>query len=170
MSLPYAPMLRTTPSDATFVVLLDIDGPVIPATQLLVDPMSAWDRLMPATTIAVLNRLCERTGALIVLNSTHSDPMPDVPDIVEALVLAGLDRRHVHPTHDRTAYPEVPRAQAAAEWLAAHPEVDDWVAFDDEAFTDDERLIWVDPDAGLHLGHMNRALVRFGARPVIMGI
>ena len=148
------------------IVLLDIDGPVIPATQMLVDPMSCCDRIVPRTTVAVLNRLCERTGALIVFNSTHNVPWEWAPDIADALVSAGLYRRHVHPTHDRTAYPDVPRAQAASDWLAAHPEVDDWIAFDDDRFTDDERLIHVDPDFGLGLAHLNRALFRFGAHPI----
>lgn len=161
---------QASPDGRTLIILLDVDGPVIPATQMLVDPMSSWDRIVPTTTVAVLSRLCERTGAKIVFNSTHNDPWEWAPDIVDALVRAGLDRSHVHPTHDRTAYPAVPRAQAAAEWLAAHPEVDDWIAFDDVAFIDDPRLIWVDPEAGLHLGHLNKALVRFGARPIFIGI
>jgi len=164
-------MSATSPTGGrTLIVILDVDGPVIPATQVLVDPMSTWDRIVPKTTVAVLSRLCERTGAKIVFNSTHNDQWDGVPDIVDALVAAGLDRSHVHPTHDRTAYPAVSRAQAAAEWLAAHPEVDDWIAFDDVAFIDDPRLIWVDPNAGLHLTHLNEALVRFGQKPIFIGM
>lgn len=152
----------------TLIVFLDVDGPVIPSTQLLVDPMSAYDRVVPRTTVAVLNRLCERTGALIVVNSTHSVHWDWAPDIVDAMVAAGLDRDHVHPFHDRTRYPDCARPQAVEEWLAEHPEVEDWVAFDDDRFTRDPRLIWVDPHTGLCLPHLNEALERFGHRAILI--
>ena len=150
------------------VVILDIDGVVIPATQMLVDPMSAFDRRFPTTTIAALNALCSRSGARIVLNTTHNDDWPDVPDIETALIAHGLDAGHLHPTHPRTSYPALERAEAAEQWLAAHPEVERWVALDDARFTDDERLILVDPDAGLHVGHVNAALVLFGEKPILI--
>lgn len=154
----------------TRVVILDIDGVVIPATQMLVDPMSACDRIMPATTIACLNRLCERTGARIVFNTTHNGTWPDVPDIEVAMVNHGLAPEHLHPTDLRTSYPWKPRDVAVTEWLERHPEIEQWVAFDDAAFTDDERLILVDQEAGLHLGHVNKALIAFGQKPILIFI
>jgi len=150
------------------IVLLDIDGVVIPATQMLVDPMSACDRILPATTIAALNRLCALSGAKIVFNTTHNDSWPDVPDIEVAMVTQGLDPSHLHPTDLRTSYPSRPRAEAVAEWLERHPEIEQWVAFDDARFTEDDRLVLIDPDGGLHLGHVNAALAIFGLKPILI--
>lgn len=150
------------------IVLLDIDGVVIPATQMLVDPMSSLDRRFPATTIAALNELCSCSGAKIVFNTTHNDTWPEVADIEVAMVEQGLEPIHLHPTDLRTSYPAKPRAEAASEWLARHPEVERWVALDDARFTEDERLILVDPNGGLHLGHVNTALALFGEKPILI--
>jgi hypothetical protein len=40
----------------------------------------------------------------------------------------------------------------------------DWIAFDDESFTDDPRLILVDRDAGITLINMWQALEKFGVK------
>lgn len=150
------------------VIFLDIDGPMIPATMHLIDNMCSWQRRFPETTVAVLERLCERTGAKIVFNTTHNRSMEGVPDIEVALMDHNFSGEHIHPTDPKTAYPRAPRRCAVEDWLAAHPEVTHWVALDDARFTDDERLIWVDPDAGLHIGHLNLAIEKLGGEPVII--
>lgn len=150
------------------VIFLDIDGPMIPASYFLVDSMASWKRRFPETTIAVLRELCIRTGAKVVFNTTHNRPFVDVDDIDVALEKQGLDREHIHETDLATKYPDLPRDVAVKEWLHRHPEVTDWIALDDVKFTEDERLIWVDPDAGLHLGHLNNAIEKLGGRPVIV--
>lgn len=152
----------------TRVVILDIDGPMIPTTHVLVEDMAFWDRRFPAGTIAVMNTLCAESGARIVLNTTHNTPRSDAPDIEKALVAQGLNPAHLHPTDPKTRYPDLRRAEAAADWLARHPEVTDWVAFDDAAFTQEPNLIWVDPDSGVTLDHLNQALERFGCNPIIV--
>jgi hypothetical protein len=149
------------------VVFLDIDGPMIPATMFLYDKMASWERRFPPTTIAVVKTLCERTGAKIVFNTTHNQPIPGVDDIHIAISKAGIDGEHFH--EDRhTKYPQIDRGLAVKEWLARHPEVEDWVALDDVRFTDDERLIFIDSDAGVHLGHLNMAIDQLGGKRVIM--
>ena len=75
--------------------------------------------------------------------------------------MCSSDLNMIHPDM-KTKYPSIPRDQAVLEWLHRHPEATDWIAFDDARFTDKDNLIWVDPDAGLHLGHLNRALDRWG--------
>lgn len=152
----------------TRVVLLDIDGTMIPTTHVLVDGMAFWDRRFPAGTIAAMNALCSRSGARIVLNTTHNTPSPDAPDIEKALVAQGLNAAHLHPTDLKTRHPDIERKAAADDWLARHPEVLDWVAFDDEAFTEAPNLIRVDPDSGITLNHLNQALERFGCRPIVV--
>ena len=152
------------------VVFLDIDGPMIPSTWVLCHPMAAWDRTFPETTIRVMNMLCERSGARIVLNSTHNDPMTDAPDIVEALVAHGLERAHFHPQDPKTRCPALPRDESVTEWLARHPEVEDWIGYDDAVYSQNDNLIWVDPDSGLTLCHLNQALTRFGCRTIFIGV
>lgn len=152
----------------TKVVFLDIDGPMIPASYFLVDNLASWHRRFPSTTVAVIQRLCERTGAKVVFNTTHNIPFDGVDDIDVALEKQGLDREHIHATDLQTKYPDLERGLAVKEWLFRHPEVTHWVALDDVKFTDDERLIWVDPDAGVHLGHLNEAIGKLGGRPVVV--
>lgn len=152
----------------TKVIFLDIDGPMIPATMFLVDKMASWHRLFPATTVAVMNRLCADTGAKIVFNTTHNEAMKNVDDIEVALVKQGLDAAHLHPSDLKTAYPDERRGAAVKTWLAKHPEVTTWIALDDSRFTDEPNLIWVDPDAGLHVGHLNAALYKLGGKPCII--
>lgn len=149
------------------VVFLDIDGPMIPATMVLIDPGASWKRLFPATTVAVVNALCARTGAKIVFNTTHNIPIDQAPDIEVALVNQGLDAEHLHPSDLKTSYPSLPRDIAVREWLARHAEVERWVALDDVRFTEEPNLIWVDPDAGLHVGHLNAAIEMLGGKPFL---
>lgn len=150
------------------IIFLDIDGPMIPASYFLVDNMASWERRFPTTTVAVIKRLCERTGAKVVFNTTHNRPFDGIDDIDVALEKQGLDREHIHETDLATKYPDIERDLAVKEWLHRHPEVTDWVALDDARFTEDDRLIWVDPDAGLHLGHLNEAIDRLGGQKIIV--
>lgn len=143
------------------VVFLDIDGPIIPFSMLLVNRMASHQRIIPEITVAVIREICDRSGAKVVFNTTHNTPISGVPDIDDAMVTAGLPRDAIH-KDKMTSYPMISRGLAVKDWLHRHPEVDEWIAFDDARFTDDENLIWVDPDAGLHLGHLNLALDRWG--------
>lgn len=147
------------------VIFLDIDGPMIPSTMCLVDRMASWKRRFPETTVAVIRELCERTGAKVVFNTTHNVPIPDVDDIHIALSKAGLDGAHYHADR-HTLYPQIDRALAVKEWLARHPEVEDWIALDDVKFTTDERLIFVDSDSGVTIQHLNMGIDRLGGKPV----
>jgi hypothetical protein len=150
------------------VIFLDIDGPMIPATMFLIDRMCSLNRIFPATTVAVINSLCERTGAKVVFNTTHNQPFPDTPDIGDALVSHGLSAGHLHPTDANTLYPNIPRDVAIKEWLARHDEVDDWCAIDDCLCADDEHMVLVDPDAGVHVGHLNAACRILGGPPCLI--
>jgi hypothetical protein len=143
------------------VVFLDIDGPMIPFSMMLVDRLAARNRVIPQIPVAVVKRLCERADAKVVFNTTHNTPIDGIPDIDLALVAAGLPRELIH-TDKMTNYPRIHREQAVLWWLHEHKEVEDWIAFDDTLFTERENLIWVDPDAGLHLKHLNIALDRWG--------
>ena len=150
------------------VIFLDIDGPMIPATMHLVDRMCSFKRMFPETTVAVINELCKRTGAVIVFNTTHNRPFKDVPDIADALVAHGLKAEHLHPSDANTLYPDIPRDIAIKEWLARHDEAQDWVAIDDCLCADEDHMVLVDPDAGVHIGHLNDAARILGAAPCLI--
>lgn len=143
------------------IVFLDIDGPIIPYSMFLVDRMCSWQRIIPAVTVAVVREVCKRGDAQVVFNTTHNTAIDGVDDIEIACIKAGLPEDAVHPDM-KTKYPQIARDLAVLEWLSRHPEVEDWIAFDDVRFTDKDNLIWIDPDAGLHLGHLNTALGRWG--------
>jgi len=153
------------------IAFLDIDGPMIPAGQYLINRRCSWERDFPAIPIACMNALCERSGAKIVLNTTHNSPIDGVPDIKEMLIKAGLKAEHFH-AEAKTEYPDViadnRRQKAVFNWLDKHPGVTHWVAFDDEKFTEDENLIHVDLDSGIHVGHINQALGILGGKPFIV--
>lgn len=151
----------------TRIAFLDVDGPMIPSTFVLVDRRAGWERRFPRATVAVINELHRRSGALVVLNTTHVEERPDVPSIEAALLAHGLDASCLHPD-GRTSHPRLPRAEAIPEWLGRHPEATSWVAFDNEVFMAGDGLIWVDPDSGLTLSHLNQALAAFGEPEVVI--
>ena len=142
------------------VVFLDIDGPIIPFSMFLVDRNASYGHAIPPVTVAVVRELCKRAEALVVFNTTHNITLPGDKAIEVSMVTAGLPEEMIH-ADMKTKYPQIARETAVREWLARHPEIEDWIAFDDERFTTRENLIWVDPDAGLHLGHLNAALKRW---------
>lgn len=150
------------------IVFLDIDGPIIPFSAFLIDRMASLNRIVQPIPVAVVTDLCKRTGAKVVFNTTHNTPMPRVADIEVVMELAGLPHEYIHPDM-KTKYPQLPRETSVMEWLSRHSgEVDDWIAFDDVRFTGATNLIWVDPDAGLHLGHLNQALRRWGCEQFLI--
>lgn len=130
----------------------------------LVDRNCSWDRKIPAIPVACVNMVCQRGGAKVVFNTTHNIPLPNVPDIEVAMLNAGLEEKFLH-ADMKTKYPGngVTRELGVLEWLQRHPETDDWIAFDDVEFTKADNLIWIDPDSGIHLGHVNKALSRWNA-------
>ena len=151
------------------IVFLDIDGVMIAGPQVLVDRSSAFHRIFPTTTVAVMNELCKRTEAKIVFNTTHNQTWENVPDIEVALVNHGLNASHIHPTDFKTKYPNIPRDEAIQDWLSRHEEVGNlWAAIDDALCADDFHMIWVDPEAGVHIGHLNKAIEILGGNPVLM--
>ena len=85
------------------------------------------------------------------------------------LIAHGLDAEHLHPTDANTRYPDIPRDAAIKEWLARHDEVEDWCAIDDCLCADEAHMVLIDPDAGLHVGHLYTACRMLGAQaPVFL--
>lgn len=141
------------------IIFLDIDGPVIPGSQLLVNKNSSWDRIAQPHIIAILNLLCERSGAKIVFNTSHNIPLPNVPDIEVALVNQGLSKEYLYWDDLKTKFPSkgYKRHEGVTEWLYRNkPEV--WVGFDDVKYTLKDNLIVVDYDVGITLRDAEKAL------------
>lgn len=148
------------------VIFLDCDGVMIPSSFLLVEPTACRDRKFPQTTIAVLNEMLKRTDALIVLNSSQSAPVEGKLDLDEALIFHGIPPRSFHASV-RTRTPVLARDQAIEHWQVQNGKVD-WIALDDSNFTDDPRLILVDPQAGLHIGHLDQVLDHWHQPPCLL--
>jgi hypothetical protein len=147
------------------IIFLDIDGPMIPASFYLVNVDCSHYRKFPETQIALLSALCERSGAKIVFNTTHNQDWEWAPPIHYALEAHGLERDHIRETNFKTDYPSLDRDLAVKKWLAENNPDADWLALDDSKFTTDDRLIWVDPDAGITLQHLNEIADRWSLKP-----
>lgn len=154
------------------IIFLDIDGPMIPAVMYLSDNLCGIERRFPVHTIAVLNEMCRKTEARVVINSTHNRSFgDDIPLITDALISHGFKAGYLHPEHRHTRYPDLPRKEAVKNWLNAHfnPDTDDWIAIDDVDFLHEYKghehpnMCWVEPDLGIGIKHLNQVCRKFGA-------
>ena len=150
------------------ILFVDVDGPLIPASQFLIDKFASIERRIPPLTVAILNKICQETGALVVMNTTHNRTYSDIWDIAVAMKDAGFDPSFFHPTSRKTAYPETSRSDAVSSWLAKHSEVDDYVCIDDVKCASDDHMLLIDPDIGLTIAGMNEVIERFGGKPFIV--
>lgn len=149
------------------IIFLDIDGPVIPGTMYCLDRHCSWQKNIPPMIAHAVNTMCERTEAKIVFNTTHNRVREGEETIFQAMVRAGFDPAHLFTADPATHYPKVARDQAVTEWLGRHPDTD-WLALDDCEFTNDERLIRIDPHVGITLLTVNEVIGRWNGKPVIV--
>lgn len=154
--------------DKKRILFLDVDGPLIPSGMYIINMRASWERLCSPICIAIVNRLCEDAGAKIVLNSTHSrDGAPAIADLTKA----GIEEHRWHETVPMTNYPNKlsggSRWEAIQDWQERCGEVN-WVAFDDDNFTRDERLVLIDFDVGVTLQHYNQAAKLWGLKPIFI--
>lgn len=121
-------------------IFLDIDGVMKPGRSYFCPERAnamrgGWDPL----AVAAVNRLCEKTGAAIVFNTTWN--RMNMLDIAEAEGITAL-------IAGKTRYPDLhDRLKAINLWLNENPK-GDWVALDDCPI-DHERAIFVEPDNGI---------------------
>lgn len=147
------------------IVFLDVDGVTIPLSLTYYTVDNPGDRIMSNVIIGILNNLCKKTGAKIVTNTTHNIDHPGQPSIKEVLIAQGLQEEHFHQNH-KTDYgvTNVHRMMSIKKWLIENGEPENWIAFDDEQFTDDPNLILIDRDVGITLKDMWKAMERFGVK------
>ncbi len=147
------------------ILFLDVDGPLIPSGMYLVHKNASYERKCSPICVAIVNELCRKADAKIVLNSTHSR---EANIAIEDLKREGLERFHDIAT---TNYPNKmsggDRMAAIEDWQERCGGVD-WIAFDDSNFTENERLVLIDFDVGITLKHYNKAAEMWGLKPIII--
>ena len=163
----------------TRIIFLDIDGPVIGTPQCILNPSASFDR-SPMNTCALgwLKHLCDRTGALIVTNSSHNyyNTVQTIDEttkiertLKDDLIRHGLRHDMFH-TEWRTKFyapffcdsEEMDltrdRGYGIEEFKSRHPEIEKYVIFDDMNFTTDPNLIQVQFDSGITFQDTQKAL------------
>lgn len=123
--------------------------------------------VMNQSAIGWINRLCRQANAWLITNSTHSPYLCQGRTLKDDLIRFGMDPAIFH-TDWCTAYPDKlsggSRLGCIGEWLDEHPDITDWIAFDDANFTDDRRLILIDFDDGITYSKYSKGLKQFGFR------
>jgi 5'(3')-deoxyribonucleotidase len=157
------------------IIFLDIDGPVITEGLYQADQFCSINRsLFNISALDNLQKLCSLTGAKIVTNSMHNYYVVEDRTIRDDLLEWGIPKHHFHPTW-RTIFPHIDysrinntrrgigRQVAIDTWMIENGECT-WVCFDDRHFTDDPRLLLVDPAKGITQKLFDRAFKMLGKR------
>ena len=130
----------TTPLDGLPVVFLDIDGVlnhhgVYDANAARRGQTRPVDWLDPSR-VALLNRLCERTGAVVVISSAWREYLGGWQAVQAVLVEAGFTGTVIGQTPDRVTREGLlwlsgTRWDEIEYWLTWRPDVTRWVVLDD---------------------------------------
>ncbi len=126
--------------DSPKYVFLDIDGVMKPGRSYFC-PKSAnsMNSGFDPLAVAAINRLCAKTGAVIVFNTTWN--RLNMVDIANAEGITA-------PIAGKTRYPELhDRLKAIRLWLEDNPAAE-WVALDDCPIAD-QRAILIEPENGI---------------------
>lgn len=167
------------------IIFLDVDGPLIPSPLYFTDICVSQKRMMFSTVaVGFLNSLCKQSGAQIVFNSTHNSAeifdefIGKWYDLKSDAIRYGIKPQYIHEQW-KTGFPNMvqesylnpinPRMAAIIQWQKANGEVD-WIAFDDEPFVKDQRLIVVDFDRGLDYDSYKMACALFGVADATKGL
>lgn len=151
------------------ILFVDVDGPLIPASQFLLDKMCSFQRRIPELQIALLNAICERTGAKVVMNTTHNMIFPHIPNIRDAMVSSGFCIDYFHKMEPSTQYPNGSRSNAVRSWLSEFgSDVSDYICIDDAVCADDDHMELINPDIGLQLPEVNNIIHRLGGNPFVV--
>ena len=146
------PTATTTRTTTTSVIFLDVDG--------VLHPFASLDHFARPCMEALATVVASSGASLVLSSSWQATPA------MTSLVNEELERHGMPACVDRTAPPgRSPSSSVAGRcteirrWLAAHPEVESWVALDDlplDALGD--RFVHVDGDVGLAASDATDAL------------
>lgn len=143
------------------ILFLDVDGPMIPGYMYFINKNASMERTISPISVVLVNKLIERSGAKIVMNTAHNNNFEAFGvHIKDDLIKAGIPAESFH-KHWQTGYPDVGRLEAIKFWLAHNDPEADWICFDDADFTYEENLLLVDFEIGLTTYHFNQALDRW---------
>jgi hypothetical protein len=113
------------------VLFLDIDGVVLSGEELW---RTGNNRYLPPEKIALVNDVCERTGACVVVSSTWRR----FDECADLLRFAGL--RHIHKDwrtslegREGILFKGEVRGEQIKRWLAEHPETCAYAIVDDDS-------------------------------------
>jgi hypothetical protein len=160
---------------------------MIPEPLYYIDANCSWDRsIMSNISIGWIRRLLKLSGCKIVTNSMHNymntgkDNLSMTGgnaverDLKQDLIRHGIPYDAFH-DHWRTEFPNprerkfsmsdpARRMLSIENWLADNGEAD-WLCFDDEPFTEDDRLIVIDFDRGVDKFAYRRACETWNLDP-----
>ncbi|PHS02822.1 MAG: hypothetical protein COA78_20490 [Blastopirellula sp.] len=158
------------------IIFLDIDGPMIPTTSILLDRNASWSQTLDGRCVRVLHLILKKSGAKVVFNSTHNRMLYDEPEgllkimeedgvsspgLVKRFIDAGFED-YLH-SEVCTIYPDLDRLAAINLWLSENGSTEDtlWVAFDD-VFLNDDRAYLTSYSLGIGSGEYNHAAFYLG--------
>jgi hypothetical protein len=137
------------------VLFLDIDGVLKPARAYWLQPHKPDGNFDPLS-VAAVNTICERTGAVIVFNTMWNQS--GYARLSEIAANEGITA----PVIGVTAFPDQEdRLDAIWAWAAANGPVAAWCALDDETMVDD-RCIKVKPEFGISTQDLSDAIRLLG--------
>lgn len=149
------------------VLFLDIDGVLLPGRAYMLPNQTnnPYVTVFDPCAVSMLNEACRKQGRKIVVHSSwikHQEP----EWIYNHLKEQGVDVAHLH-TDWQTEKELHWRYDRVDEWLARHPEVNDFVILDDEPesrhdgegkYTKGKHLILTDFDEGITMHIFRRIL------------
>jgi hypothetical protein len=149
------------------IIFLDIDGPIINTPCYYLDSEASMQRtVMNTQALGYVVRLAKIGNAKIVTNSSHNYADVGCRTLKDDLIKWGIKEEYFHKNW-RTEYPNPKTGKFSASsanrrmiaienWQDDNGEAD-WVAFDDENFTDNKRLILIDFDRGIDYSAYRKA-------------
>lgn len=112
------------------VIFVDVDGPMIPVRAMYLPTQTSISSAFDPCAASMLLKLVDQTNASIVISSVRRKD--GYERCVELFESNGIPSSLFH--EDWRTSPESGRTRSAeiADWLQRHPEVEQWVALDDE--------------------------------------
>jgi hypothetical protein len=149
------------------VIFLDIDGVMKPGRCYFHELMSKdIDGGFDPLAVAIVNRLCAKTGAGIVFNTTWNHRFNTMEKAVEFGEVSDLSGKIL----GKTKYPGCERRVAIEDWLKNHaPEpVTHWVALDDCPSIKGDNAILIDGENGITIQNYRDATKILGGNDAFM--
>lgn len=149
------------------VIFLDIDGVMKPARCYFDKTLSNnRDGGFDPLALSIINRLCEKTGAGIVFNTTWNHRFNTMDQAIEFGIVNGFTGKIL----GKTKYPGCARREAIEDWLTnfAKEPVTEWVALDDCPSIEGENAVLVDGENGISVQNYRDAVALLGVSDAFM--